>query len=161
MLTAEIIGNLGRDAQTRQIREKNYVSFDVAHEQRNGESSETVWVSVLWYGNGGNLVQYLKRGAKVFVRGRLVPGIYTGRDGVARLSLSLMATEVQMCEFAKAEQQGQADQSHILNSGQQSGNFSGGNPFIRGAKAMQVPVPPATLPHQSPAPAEDEEDLPF
>ena len=160
MLTAEIIGNLGRDAQTRQIREKNYVSFDVAHEQRNGENSETVWVSVLWYGNGGNLVQYLKRGAKVFVRGRLVPGIYTGRDGVARLSLSLMATEVHMCEFAKGEQQGQADQSPSLTPGNSPG-ISVGDPFIRGAKAMQVPVPPATLPHQSPAPVEDEEDLPF
>ena len=161
MLTAEIISNLGRDAQTRQIREKNYVSFDVAHEQRNGESSETVWVSVLWYGNGGNLVQYLKRGAKVFVRGRLVPGIYTGRDGVARLSLSLMATEVHMCEFAKAEQQGQANQSADRNSGQQAGNFQDGDPFIQGAKAMQTPVPPAShLPH-SPSLAGDEEDLPF
>lgn len=142
MLTAEIIGNLGRDAQTRQIREKNYVSFDVAHEQRNGESSETVWVSVLWYGNGGNLVQYLKRGAKVFVRGRLVPGIYTGRDGVARLSLSLMATEVHMCEFAKGEQPSP-------EYGQR-----------------RAPEPPADIPHHRPFPkdapsAEDEEDLPF
>ena len=161
MLTAEVIGNLGRDAQTKQISDRSYVSFDVAHEQRNGENRETVWVSVLWYGNGGNLVQYLKRGAKVFVRGRLVPGIYTGRDGVARLSLSLMATEVQMCEFAKAEQQGQANQSADRNSGQQAGNFQDGDPFIQGAKAMQTPVPPATLPHKSPAPAEDEEDLPF
>ena len=105
MLTAEIIGNLGRDALTRQIREKNYVSFDVAHEQRNGENSETVWVSVLWYGNGGNLLQHLRKGAKVFVRGRLVPGIYTGRDGVARLSLSLMATEVHMCESSAEDEE--------------------------------------------------------
>lgn len=155
MLTAEIIGNLGRDAQTRQIREKNYVSFDVAHEQRNGESSETVWVSVLWYGNGGNLLQHLRKGAKVFVRGRLVPGIYTGRDGVARLSLSLMATEVQMCEFAKAEQQGQANQSADRNSGQQAGNFYDGDPFIQGAKAMQQSK------YSAPAVQEPEEDLPF
>ena len=159
MLTAEVIGNLGRDAQTKQISDRSYVSFDVAHEQRNGENRETVWVSVLWYGNGGNLVQYLKRGAKVFVRGRLVPSIYTGRDGEARLSLSLMATEVHMCEFAKGEQQGQAYQS--LTPGNSPGISAAGNPFIRGAKALQVPVPPATLPHQSPAPEEDEEDLPF
>lgn len=155
MLTAEVIGNLGRNAQTKQISDRSYVSFDVAHEQRNGENRETVWVSVLWYGNGGNLLQHLRKGAKVFVRGRLVPGIYTGRDGVARLSLSLMATEVHMCEFAKGEQQGQADQSPILNSGQQSGNFSGGDPFIRGAKAMQQSK------YSAPAVQEPEEDLPF
>ena len=142
MLTAEVIGNLGRDAQTKQISDRSYVSFDVAHEQRNGENRETVWVSVLWYGNGGNLVQYLKRGAKVFVRGRLVPGIYTGRDGVARLSLSLMATEVQMCEFAKGEQPSP-------EYGQR-----------------RAPEPPANIPHQRPfseevQSAEDEEDLPF
>ena len=149
MLTAEVIGNLGRNAQTKQISDRSYVSFDVAHEQRNGENRETVWVSVLWYGNGGNLLQHLRKGAKVFVRGRLVPGIYTGRDGVARLSLSL-----HMCEFAKGEQQGQADQSPILNSGQQSGNFSGGDPFIRGAKVMQSSQLPAPV-------ATDDDDLPF
>lgn len=158
MLQLEIIGNLGHDAGVKQINGKDYVSFDVAHEERNGNDKTTVWVSVLWYGNGGNLKQYLRTGARVFVRGRMSVRLYTSqKTGQVNYSVSVFATEVQMCEFAK----GQADQSQSPTSGQQVGNFQDGDPFIRGAKAMQTPVPPATLPHNSPTTVEDEEDLPF
>ena len=158
MLIAEIIGNLGYDAVVKQINGKDYVSFDVAHEERNGNDKSTVWVSVLWYGNGGNLLQYLKKRAKVFVRGRLQAGIYTSQKTMLnKVSLSVFVTEIQMCEFAR----GQADQSQSPTSGQQVGNFQDGDPFIRGAKAMQTPVPPATLPHNSLTTEKDEEDLPF
>ena len=84
--------------------------------------------------------------------------IYTSQKTMQnRVSLSVFVTEIQMCEFAR----GQADQSQSPTSGQQVGNFQDGDPFIRGAKAMQTPVPPASyLPH-SPSPAGDEEDLQF
>ena len=155
MLIAEIIGNLGYDAVVKQINGKDYVSFDVAHEERNGNDKSTVWVSVLWYGNGGNLLQYLKKGAKVFVRGRLQAGIYTSQKTMQnKVSLSVFVTEIQMCEFAKGEQQDQAPQSPIPNSGQQVGNYRDGDPFIRGAKAIQSSLSPAPA-------AADEEDLPF
>ena len=42
MLIAEIIGNLGYDAVVKQINGKDYVSFDVAHEERNGNDYCTV-----------------------------------------------------------------------------------------------------------------------
>ena len=143
MLTAEIIGNLGYDAVVKQINGKDYVSFDVAHEERNGNDKSTVWVSVLWYGNGGNLLQYLKKGAKVFVRGRLQAGIYTSQKTMQnKVSLSVFVTEIQMCEFAKGEQPSP-------EYGQR-----------------RAPEPPANIPHQRPfseevQSAEDEEDLPF
>lgn len=76
MLQLEIIGNLGNDAEIKEFNGKKYVSMNVAHSEKkrdaNGSVLETTtWVSVLWYGDGGNLTQYLKRGCKVFVRGRL------------------------------------------------------------------------------------------
>lgn len=104
MLKAEIIGNLGNDATTRQINGKDYVCFDVAHGERQNGERRTVWISILWAGNGGNLLQYLRKGATVFVRGDFSAKLYTNRDGNVNISQSIMAREVQMCSFAEREQ---------------------------------------------------------
>lgn len=93
MLKSEVIGNIGSDAIVKQINGRDYVSFSVAH-QRSKE--ETVWISVLWYGNGGNLLQYLTSGKQVFVRGDMVVKTYTGRNNELRVSLNLNANEVQL-----------------------------------------------------------------
>lgn len=75
MLVAEVIGNLGSDALIKDFSGRKYVSMSVAHsvfsKDQNGNRQEsTVWVSVLWYGEGGGIFPYLKKGSKVFVRGR-------------------------------------------------------------------------------------------
>ena len=85
MLQIEVIGNLGNDAEIKDFSGKKYVSFNVAHSERkkdtNGVVNETTtWVSVLWYGEGGSLTPYLKKGCKIFVRGRLVPKAYLDRN---------------------------------------------------------------------------------
>jgi single stranded DNA-binding protein len=104
MLKAEIIGNLGHDATTRQINGKDYVCFDVEHGERQNGERRTVWISILWAGNGGNLLQYLRKGATVFVRGDFSAKLYTNRAGNVNISQSIMAREVQMCSFAEREQ---------------------------------------------------------
>jgi hypothetical protein len=97
MLVIEAIGNLGSDAVVKSINQKDYVSFDLAHSEGSGDSKEIVWVSVLWYGQGGNLRQYLTKGAKVFVRGRMRARIYTAKDGTSNVSVSCFASEVFLC----------------------------------------------------------------
>lgn len=97
MLTIEVIGNLGNDAEIKNINGKEVVSFNVAHSEKYNGQENTTWVSVLWYGNGGNLVQYLKKGAKVFVRGRLSVNIYQTRDGRWNAGVNLTATEINLC----------------------------------------------------------------
>lgn len=94
MLKAEIIGNLGNDAFIKKIESREYVSMSVAHRNRK---NETVWCSVLWYGNGGNLLGYLKTGTKVFVRGDLVVKKYTDRNNQVQVSININAAEVQLC----------------------------------------------------------------
>lgn len=110
MLQIEVIGNLGSDAKIKEFSGKKYVSFDVAHLERkkdaNGVVTEhTTWVSVLWYGDGGSLTQYLKKGCKIFVRGRLVPKVYNDRNGNPQVGLNMYANEVYLCG-TKAENAG-------------------------------------------------------
>lgn len=98
MLQLEIIGNLGRDAEIRSFGEKKYVALSVAHPQKGKDGTQdTIWVDALWRGEGGGLLQYLTRGAKVFVRGRLAPKAYTDRDSNPRFSISVYANEVTLC----------------------------------------------------------------
>ncbi len=98
MLQLEVIGNLGNDAEIKEFSGKKYVSMNVAHSEKRKDGSEnTVWVSVLWYGDGGGLFQYLKRGCKVFLRGRLVPKAYTDKQNQPQCALNMYANEVNLC----------------------------------------------------------------
>lgn len=102
MLKLEIIGNIGSDAEVKEFGGKKYVSFSVActeysKDQKGNKTEYTTWVSILWYGDGGGLLPYLKKGAKVFVRGNLKAKTYTDKQGAAQASININASEVQLC----------------------------------------------------------------
>ena len=102
MLQIEVIGNLGGDAEIKEFGGKKYVSMNVAHSEKrkdtNGTNVETTtWVSVLMYGDGGSLIQYLKKGTKVFLRGRLVAKAYNDKSGNPLPALNMYASEINLC----------------------------------------------------------------
>lgn len=102
MLQLEVIGNIGNDAVIKEFSGNKYVSFNVAssesHKDANGNKVETTtWVSVLMYGDGGGLLQYLKRGTKVFVRGKMRAKVYSDKSNVAQCAINVMAGEVNLC----------------------------------------------------------------
>lgn len=104
MLKAEIIGTIGADAEVREFSGKKYVSLsvacnDYAKDQQGNRTETTTWVSVLWYGDGGGLLPYLKKGAKVFIRGNLKAKAYTDKQGAAQASININAFEVELCGF--------------------------------------------------------------
>ena len=104
MLKAEIIGAIGADAEIKDFSGKKYVTLsvacnDYAKDQQGNRTETTTWVSVLWYGDGGGLLPYLKKGAKVFIRGNLKAKAYTDKQGAAKASININAFEVQLCGF--------------------------------------------------------------
>lgn len=124
MLIAEVIGNIGNDAEIKEFGGKKYVSFSVAHTENvrtgiNQYQEQTVWVQVLWYGEGGNLLQYLKKGAKVFVRGRQRVSIYD-KQGTPQISINIGANEVFLCGTRNENHQGnnQANVEQPVDFGQ-------------------------------------------
>lgn len=68
-------------------------------------NESTVWVSVLWYGDGGGLTQYLKKGCKVFVRGRLSLKTYQDKHGNTQIAVNVNANEVTLCGLKGESQQ--------------------------------------------------------
>lgn len=114
MLQIEVIGNIGNEAEIKEFGGKKYVAFNVAHSERrkdaNGTTVEsTTWVSVLWYGDGGGLTTYLRKGCKVFVRGRMSLRQYQDNNGHWQVAVNCNASEVQLCGI-KGEGSAQADQ---------------------------------------------------
>lgn len=102
MLKAELIGNLGSDAEIKEFGGKKYVALSVAtteyaKDDQGNRADVTTWVNVLWYGEGGGLFAYLKKGVKVFVRGNLRAKLYTDKQGVQQVSINVNASEVQLC----------------------------------------------------------------
>lgn len=126
MLQLEIIGNLGNDAEIKEFNGKKYVSMNVAHSEKKRDSNgsvleTTIWVSVLWYGDGGNLTQYLKRGCKVFVRGRLSLKTYQDKHGNNQIAVNVNANEVTLCSL-KGESQPTQQSGQQLPQSQPTNN---------------------------------------
>lgn len=99
MLKAEIIGTIGADAEVKEFSGKKHVTFNVAcneytRDDKDNIITTTTWVSVLWYGDGGKLLQHLKKGEKVFVRGYLKAKAYNDEQGKAQVSMSIDAFDV-------------------------------------------------------------------
>jgi len=106
--TIVIVGNVGRDPEMRYTPSGQAVtSFSVAtnrqYTNNNGEAvKETIWFRVSAWGKTGEICnQYLKKGSKVLVEGRLTadpatggPRVWTGQDGSPRASFEVSAGTV-------------------------------------------------------------------
>lgn len=108
MLQVEIIGNIGNDAQVKDFNGKKYISFNVAHSEKfttkqGVETERTTWVSVLRPGESG-LVQYLKKGTPVFVRGDLSFKQYQDQHHNWQTGVNCLAREIQLLPGGKRDQ---------------------------------------------------------
>jgi len=106
--TLIIVGNVGKDPEMRYTPSGQAVtSFSVATNRQytasNGEQvKETIWFRVSAWGKQAEVCnQYLRKGAKVLIEGRLTPDKNTGgpriwskQDGTAGASFEVTASTV-------------------------------------------------------------------
>jgi single-strand DNA-binding protein len=106
--TIIIAGNVGRDPEMRYTPSGQPVtSFSVAtnrqYTSNSGETvKETIWFRVTTWGKQAEVCnQYVKKGAKVLVEGRMNadpatggPRVWTGQDGSTRASFEVTAQTV-------------------------------------------------------------------
>lgn len=102
MFIATVIGHLGADAEVKDYNGRKFVSFRVAHSERfrsqSGDDKErTQWISCALNGDGGNLLQYLKRGQQVAVIGDVTLGLANSqimRSMVPTCNLHVVSVEL-------------------------------------------------------------------
>jgi len=123
--TVIIAGNLGRDPEMRYLPSgQGVTSFSVAtsrsYTNNQGEKiDETIWFRVSVFGKMAETCnQYLKKGSKVLVEGRLQadknggPRIWTRQDGTPGASFELIASTVR-CGGDEGEYGGISDAGDI------------------------------------------------
>lgn len=117
MIKMEIIGNLGADAQLQMNNGNKFVSFRIANtdtwtDKRTGEIIKTTqWISCSLNGDGGNLLPYLRKGTKLFVRGNAQIVIYSSpKTHQMEAGVNLFVREIELCGGSKEETQQQTPQ---------------------------------------------------
>ena len=108
MLTVNLIGNLGADAEVKSIQGKVYLMFRVAHSEKfvkaDGTSVElTQWVSVI-SSQFTKLQPYLKKGQKVFVYGELKADVVWSPSSKTNVvGLSVNARSIELCNSVRVD----------------------------------------------------------
>ena len=151
-----VVGNLGRDPELRFTPQGTPVcTFTVASNERRkggaaGEAQDiTTWFRVTVWGKQAETVsKYLTKGRSVYVEGRLHVEEWTDKDGKPRHTLEVNASDVQFIDGAN-----RADSASAAGGGQYRQQQGGGGDY--------APARAGGGRAQQPAPAVDDEDIPF
>jgi single-strand DNA-binding protein len=165
-----IVGNLGRDPETRYMPSGDAVTnitvatTDRYKDKQSGEMKEaTEWHRISFFGKLAEIAgQYLKKGSQVYVEGSLRTRKYTDKDGVEKFATEIRAEWWQML----GSRQGMGG-----GGGGEDGGYSressggGGGGYSRPAAPAQRPAAaPAARPAAAPAPSgfdDMDDDIPF
>lgn len=101
-----LIGNLGRDPETRYTQSGSAVAnFSVATSEQwqdrntNERREQTEWHNVVCFARLAEIAgEYLRKGSKVYVEGRLQTRSWEGQDGQTRNRTEVIARELQMLD---------------------------------------------------------------
>jgi len=100
---ATLIGNLGADPDTRFTQDGTCVcnlrlATTEKFKNRNGEQQEkTEWHRVVLWGRLGEIAnQYLKKGARVYIEGKIETRKWQDRDGNDKYTTEIRASEMKM-----------------------------------------------------------------
>lgn len=159
MLKTQVLGNIGGDAEIRNVNnDSSVISFSVAHSEKwkdaqGNQQERTTWVKCSKWVKAGQttLAQYLKKGTKVYVEG--VPSASAWKnpnDGEAYSSLDL---RVLFLELAGGAQTNQATPAQAASLEQSRAKAQADY------NAKVAPAAPA-VPTMAPL-ADDDDDLPF
>lgn len=121
-----LIGNLGQDPDVRFLPSGNPVAnlriatTDSWTDRQSGQRQErTEWHSVVLFNKLAEIAQqYVKKGSRIYIEGRLQTRKWQGQDGQDRYSTEIVANDMQMLD-SRGGQGGGADY------GQQQGNYGG------------------------------------
>lgn len=125
-----LIGNLGKDVVLNQTNSgKSVASFSIAtsesYTDRNGEKiQDTQWHNVVVWGKLAEICDnYLSKGSKVYIEGKLTTRSYEDKEGQQRYITEIVGREMKMLSPKNGELVEAVKQSNS-NSG-----FDGDLPF--------------------------------
>lgn len=101
MVIITTTGNLGADAEAKQINGKTYISMNVGCRMRK---DTTLWVNVLTSYNE-RLMPYLKKGQSIMISGEADIKGFSRKDGGVGVDVSMFAYSLQLVGRAESAPQ--------------------------------------------------------
>ena len=160
-----IVGNLGRDPETRsfpngdQVTNVTIATTDRYKDKTSGEMKEiTEWHRVSFFGRLAEIAgQYLRKGSQVYVEGSLRTRKWTDKDGVEKFTTEIRADSMQM--LGSRQGMGGAASGGAGDDGGYEAPASRA-PAARAPAA--APRQPAAAPAKAPSGFDDmDDDIPF
>ena len=155
-----LIGNLGRDPEMRYTANQQPIAnFSVAtsdswtDRNSNERQERTEWHRVACFGRLAEICeQYLRKGSKVYIEGRLQTRSWEGQDGQTRYATEIIARDMQMLDSRGGENYSAPGPSGPPPS----------DPGDYGSREPARSAPRSAAPSPAP-PADDdfEDDIPF
>ena len=103
MLKVEVLGNLAADVEVKESNGSKFATFRVADTQKfkgqDGKDKEqTNWIDCTFSNVESKVLQFLKTGVKVFVRGNASLRVYSSKkDRCMKAGLQVNVTEIELC----------------------------------------------------------------
>lgn len=121
--TAILIGNLGSDPEIRYTSDGNAVtniSLATSTAWKNKETGDlnekTEWHRVVFFGRLAEIAnEFLKKGSKVYVQGRIQTRKWQDKNGVDRYTTEIIANEMQILDRRNGERE-ETELTHQKNS---------------------------------------------
>lgn len=152
-----ITGNLGRDAEIREVNGNQFVYFTLADTNKRKTAAGDIVESTTWYDctmNKTNAFPYLKKGQQVLIIGRIYASSYICKQGEhqgeAMTAMKCAVQELQLLGGMKSDGQQQSTQHQPAQQHQPQAQY----PYAQ--QAMQQPQQAAMQ-----MPPDGEDDLPF
>lgn len=155
-----LIGNLGQDPEVRftpsgtAVANLNLATSDTWMDRQSGQRQErTEWHRVVLFNKTAEIAQqYLKKGSKVYIEGRLQTRKWQDQNGQDRYSTEIVANDMQMLDSRGSDYQG----GNMPQGGYPQGNspqnsYGQGNP-AQTPPAQSAPQPSGGYPQQGGAP---------
>ncbi|MCH4812259.1 single-stranded DNA-binding protein [Vreelandella neptunia] len=172
-----LIGNLGQDPEVRftpsgtAVANLNLATTDTWMDRQSGQRQErTEWHRVVMFNKTAEIAQqYLKKGSKVYIEGRLQTRKWQDQNGQDRYSTEIVANDMQMLDGRSGDFQGGGapQNNYDQNSAPQhapaqnyptqnnpaqnspaQNSQGGGYPQQGGQNPQQAPRPPQPAPQQ-------------
>ena len=109
-----LIGNLGQDPEVRYmpsgaaVANVNIATTEVWNDRQSGQRQErTEWHKVVFFNKLAEVVQqYLKKGSKIYIEGKLQTRKWQDQNGIDRYTTEIVSNDMQMLDGRTGDFQG-------------------------------------------------------
>lgn len=162
-----IVGNLGDDPEVRYtqagaaIANISVATSESWKDKNTGEQQEkTEWHRIVMFNRLGEIAgEYLKKGSKVYIEGKLQTRKWQDQSGQDRYTTEIVASEMQMLDSRGSEQQSGGQQYNQPRQSPQSGRPAGAGGGQ--SRQQQAPAQRQQRPQQAPPATDFDDDIPF